>query len=563
MEYLALASDFDGTLAHDGVVEESTIQALERFRQSGRKLIMVTGRELADLELVFPRLDLFDRVVAENGAVLYSPDRRQKRILADPPPPVFLDTARRRGVQPLSSGDVIVATSRPNETEIIRIIGELGLELQVIFNKGSVMILPSGVNKKTGLAAALSDLNLSEHNTVAVGDAENDHALLKFCEWSAAVSNAIPALKRTADLVTSKSHGAGVVELIDRILAGDIAAPASRRIVIGHEGEHEISIPVWDTGLLVAGASGSGKSTFITGVVETLVRENYQVCLIDPEGDYDQFPGVIAIGDEGTQPSLDLVMQTLEKPDSQVIVNMLGVSMRDRPNFFAGLLPRLQEMRLRTGRPHWIIIDEAHHLLPRNWAPPSTGRAGELHNLMLITVHPDHVAAAAMRVVDTVVAVGHETAKVIRQFCEMAGVKPPRMAETDPPKHEGMVWDRESGQARRVKLIESELSRKRHKRKYARGELSEDSSFYFKGPKGKLNLRAQNLMTFLQIADGVDDETWQFHLKKGDYSGWFREKIKDDGLAEEAAQIEHESPGPRAGRQRIKEAVERRYTGSE
>lgn len=223
MQYLALASDYDGTLAEDGVVVDATLAALERFRQSGRKLILVTGRVLDDLESVFPHLDLFDRVVLENGAVVYSPASREKRGLAEPPPPVFLETLRRRRIRPLGHGDVIIATRRPNETEIITIIAELGLELEVIFNKSSVMILPSGVNKKTGLVAALSDLQLSEHNVAAIGDAENDHAFLRYCELSVAVANAIPALKETADLVTASPRGAGVVELIDRILAGDRA----------------------------------------------------------------------------------------------------------------------------------------------------------------------------------------------------------------------------------------------------------------------------------------------------------------------------------------------------
>lgn len=228
MEYVALASDFDGTLAHDGKVDPATIAALERFRQSGRKLIMVTGRELPDLESIFSRLDLFDRVVAENGAVLYAPATREKRVLADPPPPVFLETLRQRGVRPLSAGDIIIATSRSQAAQVIRIIAELGLDLGSILNKGSVMILPSGIDKMTGLTAALADLGISVHNVVGVGDAENDYAFLKFCECSAAVANGIPSLKKTVNLITTKDDGAGVVELIDWILSGDLAMPYAK-----------------------------------------------------------------------------------------------------------------------------------------------------------------------------------------------------------------------------------------------------------------------------------------------------------------------------------------------
>ena len=46
MHYLALASDYDGTLATDGRVDNATIAALERLRDSGRRLLLVTGREL-------------------------------------------------------------------------------------------------------------------------------------------------------------------------------------------------------------------------------------------------------------------------------------------------------------------------------------------------------------------------------------------------------------------------------------------------------------------------------------------------------------------------------------
>src|SRR6266446_10126510 len=53
--------------------------------------------------------------------------------------------------------------------------------------------------------------------------------------------------------------------------------------------------------------------------------------------------------------------------------------------------------------------------------------------------------------------------------------------------------------------------RLRHSRKYAEGELGEDKSFYFRGQEGSLNLRAQNLVLFLQIAEGVDDGTWLYH----------------------------------------------------
>lgn len=224
MRLNALASDYDGTLAHDGIVAAPTLGALETFRDSGRKLILVTGRELPDLGSVFPRFDLFDRIVAENGAVLFTPSTSETRVLAEPPKAEFVAALERRGVRPISVGDVIVSTRQPNERVVLDVIRDLGLELQVVFNKGAVMVLPSGVNKVSGLKAALEELRLSERDVAGVGDAENDHAFLRFCGFSAAVANALPAVKETANLTTRARDGAGVVELIEMILNGELAS---------------------------------------------------------------------------------------------------------------------------------------------------------------------------------------------------------------------------------------------------------------------------------------------------------------------------------------------------
>jgi hydroxymethylpyrimidine pyrophosphatase-like HAD family hydrolase len=223
MRYHVLATDYDGTLAHDGRVDDDTVAALKRLANTGRKLVLVTGRELDDLLAAFPQAELFDRIVAENGALLHHPAGQTTTPLGDPPPEEFVEALRRRGVDPLSVGRVIVATWHPNETAVLEAIRELGLELQVIFNKGAVMVLPSGINKASGLAAALADLGLSSHNAAGVGDAENDHAFLGLCECSVAVANALPALKEQCDHVTEQPRGAGVAELAD-LLVDDLVA---------------------------------------------------------------------------------------------------------------------------------------------------------------------------------------------------------------------------------------------------------------------------------------------------------------------------------------------------
>lgn len=221
MHYAALATDYDGTLAHHGVVAPHVVEALERFLASGRRLIMVTGRELNELLAIFPRCDLFEQLVVENGALLYTPKTQTAKDLAPSPPAALVEELKKCGM-PCSVGRSIIATVEPHEHTLLSIIRKLGLEWHVIFNKGSVMALPSSVTKATGLAAALAAMDLPPDRIVGVGDAENDHAFLRTCGCAVAVANALPAVKAAVDLVTDGVASNGVVELIDRILATDL-----------------------------------------------------------------------------------------------------------------------------------------------------------------------------------------------------------------------------------------------------------------------------------------------------------------------------------------------------
>ena len=205
--YQALCCDYDGTLAHDGVVSPEMVKALERVAASGRRVLVVSGRELDDLRRVFEPLHVFDRVVAENGALLFTPETSEERLLCDPPSEVLVRELQRRHVVPLSVGRAIVATWQPHDTTVLAALRELGLEMNVVFNKGAVMVLPTGVNKASGLDAALQSLGLSHHNAIGIGDAENDHAFLARCQVAVAVANALPALKEAADIVTPRQSG--------------------------------------------------------------------------------------------------------------------------------------------------------------------------------------------------------------------------------------------------------------------------------------------------------------------------------------------------------------------
>lgn len=199
MYFLALAVDYDGTIAENGHVTPDTLNAFSRLRQSGRKLLLMAGREVVDLQHACRNLEVFDLIVAENGALLYHPLIGQEVYLA-PPPPQLRNKLSEFGVSPISVGRSIIATWQPHEHAVMRAIQETGLEMQITFNKGAVMVLPTNINKASGLRLALRDLDISPLNVVAVGDAENDHAFLAACGCSAAVANTVPSVKREVDI---------------------------------------------------------------------------------------------------------------------------------------------------------------------------------------------------------------------------------------------------------------------------------------------------------------------------------------------------------------------------
>ncbi len=568
MRYLVLASDYDGTLAHDGKVDRKTLEAVDRLLDSGRKLLLVTGRELNDLKDVWPEIDRCELVVAENGGLLYNPKTQEERPLADPPDQRFLDELKRRGV-PFSVGHGIVATWEPHQTAVLDAIQQLGLELQVSFNKGAVMVLPSGINKQTGLSAALAELCLSPHNVVGIGDAENDHAFLSACECGVAVENALESLKERADLVTQGDHGRGVTELVERLLKDDLYSVDDKLkrhyITLGtRKDDRPVRIGALRGSLLFAGPSGSGKSTAATGVLEELAEHEYQFCLIDPEGDYENFMGAVQFGSPQSAPDIKQVMKALEDPKQNLVVNLLGIALEDRPLFFASLFPQIMDLRARTARPHWLIVDEAHHMLPSSWMPAADTLPQSIGGMIFITVHPASIARPALEYFETAVAVGEDPAKTLGELAKGLSEAAPEVPQQELEFGEGLVWLRGRQEAPFVaKLCAAKTERRRHLRKYAQGELGPDRSFYFRGPDNKLNLRAHNLQIFSTIAEGIDDETWLFHLHNQDYSSWLREAIKDSELADEVQIIENEGKADaRTSRDRILEAIAKNYTAA-
>lgn len=567
MRYLALVTDYDGTLASDDKVSEQTVHALERLKTSGRRVILITGRRLDDLLAVCPGARLFDIVVAENGAIVYDPGSREETRLANPPTKRLIQELRARGVEPLEIGQVVVATHAPHRVAVQDVIWELGLEAQVIGNRGAVMVLPAGVNKATGLEYALRELGLSRHEVVGIGDAENDHSFLERCECAAAVANAASSIKAIAALVTSADNGNGVIELVDQLIADDLrqleGSLSQNLILLGTRADGTVVyLPPYGHNMLVAGPSGCGKSTLTAGVIERLIEKDYQVCVIDPEGDYGAMRDVVALGNQWRSPSIAEVLSILEDPKVNVSVNLLGIPLDDRPDFFAQLIPNLQAMRARTGRPHWLVVDEAHHMLPSTWGHAESVLPQQLHETILVTVHPDHVAPAILTPIDMVLAIGHSPEETLEKFAGATDQPPLAWPKELSYQSDAVVaWFLQDGQPPfAMHAQRGRTERIRHHRKYAEGNLRWHS-FYFRGPDNRHNLKAQNLVVFCQIAEGIDEATWLYHLRRGDYSRWFRHAIKDERLADETERVERRGDlAPWETRQMIQELVNARYT---
>ena len=543
MQYHVLAVDYDGTLATDGHVDEATVEALRNVKESGRRLILVTGRILPSLLDAFAHIRLFDLVVAENGAAILNPSTEELSLLSSPPPPEFLNTLAERGVPPLEIGHVVVATCTPHETAVFETIRDLNLELHIIFNKGAVMVLPSSINKGVGLAAALERLGYSPHNTVGVGDAENDQHLLELCGVSAAVSNALDSVKQRVDWVLTEDHSAGVRQVIAELLKNDLERfhfRPHRGVLLGQNLENEeVRLPLRSTRVLVTGDPTAGKSRFALTVLEQLIDEGYQTCIVDPEGDYQALESAIVLGTRDQAPTVEEVIEVLHKPRENCVVSLFALEASEQPELFDSLLRGLLEFRQKTGRPHWILVDEAHYPLPKSWHHGEDFDIDRLGGVMFITAFLDRLHPDVLHSANVFLALSENPSKLINAYCDLIGA--PHL-ELGPPSdgqaHQAAIWRRDKETPFWLKRIPPRSEPLRHQRMLLDGDMAEDLRFYFRGPDNELNLAAQNLRMFIQMGEGVDDKTWLYHLQRGDYAKWFRDVLHDEELSAVATRLQ-------------------------
>ena len=323
---------------------------------------------------------------------------------------------------------------------MLETIKDQGLELQVIFNKGAVMILPAGVNKASGLAAALGRMRLSPHNAVAIGDAENDHALLSLCECGVAVANALATLKDEAAFVTSGARGAGVIELIDGLLADDLAShePQLTRhhILLGRScDDREVRIRPYGENVLLAGPPAGERPRLVGGLLEGLSAAGYSFCVIEAQANHEH-PCAVSLGAGDRAPSVEEVVRLFQGPDQSGIVTLMALPHPQRLAFLNTLMPRLAQIRRRTGRPHWVVVDgDFAWAAPEEPATPAT-----FASMLRISDHPRLVAPSALAAVNLLIATGNTPQVMFEEFCRVTGVSMPPVNPGNLGPGEALAW---------------------------------------------------------------------------------------------------------------------------
>jgi len=565
-----LALDFDGTIAIDGVLDDSVRDAVRTARARGITVLLVTGRIRADLERLLCDLALFDAVVAENGACVFFPQSGRSVALGRSPPLAFTQELCRRDI-PFLAGECVVDLHADHASAVLSVIRILELPLVLQFNRDRLMVLPQAISKATGLREALRALRLSPHNAIAFGDAENDYELLRACELGIAVAWGSDALTAAADEVLPGDGPPAVARRILEIADDPRFAQnhQGRRLVhLGiREGGGSLTLPVRGRNVLVTGDTRSGKS-WVTGLLcEQLVLEHYCVCIVDPEGEYagmETLPSVVVFDADPVPPGLDDVERTLRYPDVSAVLDLSHLDHKEKTSYAKTLLKRLRGLRARTGLPHRIVVDEAHYFLHDpdvtelfDWSLSGytlvTYRASQLHGAVLDAMQSIIVTRAS-------------------DPAEAEALRGRFGRETDPQDWTEILPNLETDEAALLpgsaesgdRLVRFKVSRRltehvRHERKYVSVPLPPQSSFVFMRDGTATGDRACSLGEFVAILE--EEPTFGDHIRDHDVSRWVRDVFVDGVLADRIREIEDEWIGGRidAVHEAIAGAVRMRY----
>jgi hydroxymethylpyrimidine pyrophosphatase-like HAD family hydrolase len=549
MNLSVIALDYDGTIARGDVLDPSVRDAIAAARTRGVVVLLVTGRILDELRRVAGDLHFVDGVVAENGAVLHFPASGRTSALAPPVPEPFVAELRRRGV-PFAVGRCLVDADAREAPVLLEVIRTLELPLVLIFNCGRVMTAPQGVSKATGLRVILETLRLSARNTVAIGDAENDHELLRLAEVGVAVAWGSKALQAAADVVLEGNGPAAVGQYIQMLAASGtlpVVPRGRRRLLLGYlEDGRELSLAVRGRNVLVTGDANSGKSWVAGLLCEQLILHGYCVCVIDPEGDYSSLeglPGVTVLGREDGPPTPRDLLRALRYPDRSVVIDLSRLPHDDKIRYVRTTVPALNLLRRRTGLPHRILLDEAHYYL--HDADASRLLDLELNGYTIVTYCPSRLPEALLANTEVVIVTCESNVAEIDTLrarcagCAAVDVDGWRaLGRLKPGQAIALpVTDETGGQLRLFTVAPRLTPHVRHREKYVDVPVSWNRAFVFEAG-GLPPHKVRTLRQFVSVLEHASPPHLDGYVGRGDFSRWIGDVFGDHPLAAELRALE-------------------------
>jgi len=550
--FKALACDYDGTLASEDRIGPAVREALERARKAGLRLILVTGRTFFELTRVCDCLELFDAVVAENGAVLYYPGSAMIRDQGPPVPGRLLAELDRRGIY-YQVGRVIVGTARGDEGALKEALAAAGVTRDLIYNRAALMLLPAGVSKGSGVQQALRVLGLSPHDVLALGDAENDLPLFDACGFSGCPADSLPAVLERVDWVFPGVHGAGIAAAItERILPDRLTVRDSprHRVSIGWVAATSgpVTIPARGVNMLIHGDPHSGKSWLAGALVERLVAARYSVCVIDPEGDYRvlaHLPGM-AWTEIHDPADMDRALDGhRQDPAASTVLDLSTLPHAVKVAVIERALWKIREIRRSIGRPHWILIDEAHYSLHGGGVAADALDVAD-RGFCFVTYRPSWLREQVTEAVDVFVlarTTGSEELAFLAWtlpavVSEGAGISE---ALARLPRGEFLLVQRNRARhpsALTFVAAPRQTVHVRHLTKYVDSRVPPGREFRFRGPDGRVRAAADSLHSFRRVVETAPDDVLAHHAEHGDFSRWVRDVFADVELARQLRKIE-------------------------
>ncbi len=577
-----LACDLDGTLTDKEVIAPATWETLRKAKSSGIVLVLVTGRTLDSFMTSGPFAELFSAIVAENGAVVHFPRRDIVVLPFGRLNPGITQQLHQLNI-PLEWGMAIAATVIPQDEPVLWTLRDNRVAVTIEYNRSAVMLLPPGATKGNGLLYALDELGYSPHNVIAVGDAENDRSLFEVAEVGVAVANAEAGLRKIADLVSDLPAGRAIRTLVQGLIDGKIPQRRVRQdqgLLLGYRTSGSslrldpYALVESNTGIF--GSSRSGKSWLAGLLAEELLKQKYQVCLIDPEGDYRGLgasPRSLVLGGPGT-PLLPVaeVLDMIEWNNISLVLDLSSYGTDQRTTYMDDFLRALRGLRARRGRPHYFLVDEVQSFCPHEGGVLTDMllEAMSWGGFSLISYRPSQVAPALLDHLDHWLLTRlnlQEEIETLRSQLEQKAYgldvleQLPSLAKGQAYLclGSGKLGMEHVADAIKFRVGARAVPHVRHLHKYLRAPLPEHKRFYFDNSQGLTLGSAANLWEFCDQLSQLPVSSLRYHLDRGDFARWFVAVLHDEELAHRVTKVARRELLDEELRETLLEIVNERY----